>query len=148
MDLIAQITPHDRAKIALFANRMKTKNLFPQEKTDMCCCIVSLVRAGMELNKIKALYPDLPPHFVYRVVFLARKAAVLPPFEALDQYRYRALVTDIKLGPMQGLARACGPDLLHWVARNTPDGATVVEFIAAILRDSMHEDQDKMEASK
>jgi hypothetical protein len=55
-------------------------------------------------------------------------------------------VTELKLGSMYALAQACGDDLLYWIVRNKPEGSTAAEFMAAILRDAMFEDEDEANA--
>jgi hypothetical protein len=83
---------------------------------------------------------------VYKVISRARRAGLLPAFKPILIGKARSLVTELKLGSMYALAQACGDDLLHWIVKNKPEGSTAAEFMAAILRDAMYEDEDEANA--
>jgi hypothetical protein len=85
-------------------------------------------------------------HVVYKVISRARHAGILPAFKPILVGKARSLVTELKLGSMYALAQACGDDLLHWIVKNKPEGSTAAEFMAAILRDAMFEDEDEANA--
>jgi hypothetical protein len=47
------------------------------------------------------------------------------------------------LGPAaDALYRTGGHELMIWLAKNTPEGATILETLAAVALDAMHEEQD------
>jgi hypothetical protein len=83
---------------------------------------------------------------IYKVISRARRAGLLPAFKPILVGKARSMVTELKLGSMYALAQACGDDLLHWIVKNKPEGSTAAEFMAAILRDAMYEDEDEANA--
>jgi hypothetical protein len=80
------------------------------------------------------------------VISRARRAGLLPPFQPILIAKARSLVTELKLGSMYALAQACGDDLLHWIVKNKPKDSTAAEFMGAILRDAMFEEEDEKNA--
>jgi hypothetical protein len=70
----------------------------------------------------------------------------MPKFKPILIAKARSLVTELKIGSMYMFAQACGDDLLYWIVRNKPEGSTAAEFMAAILRDAMFEDEDEANA--
>jgi hypothetical protein len=105
---------------------------------------VAQTRAGATPKEI---CKNLPNHVnmqvIYRVISRARRAGLLPAFKPILVGKARSLVTQLKLGSMYMLAQACGDDLLHWIVKNKPEGSTAAEFMVAILRDAMYEDDDE-----
>jgi hypothetical protein len=48
------------------------------------------------------------------------------------------------LGPAaDALYRTGGHELMDWLATNTPEGATILETLAAVALDAMHEEKDQ-----
>jgi hypothetical protein len=41
------------------------------------------------------------------------------------------------------LYHAGGDELMSWLAKNTPPGATIADTLAAIVTDAMHEEEDQ-----
>ena len=141
------LTMNERAAVAVFAVRLQTKQIMPHcDKINLCCNIVERARAGATPKDIYQTLRDAKPQIVYKVISRARRAGLLPAFRPILIGKARSLVTELKLGSMRVLAQACGDDLLYWIARNKPEGSTAAEFMAAILRDAMFEDEDEANA--
>ena len=141
------LTMNERAAVAVFAVRLQTKHIMPHsDKINLCCNIVEQTRAGAMPKEICQTLRDVKPQIVYKVISRARRAGLLPAFKPILIGKARSLVTQLKLGSMYMLAQACGDDLLHWIVKNKPQGSTTAEFMAAILRDAMYEDEDEANA--
>jgi len=141
------LTINERAAVAVFAVRLQTKQITPHaDKINICCNIVEQARAGATPKDIYQSMPNVTRHVVYKVISRARHAGILPAFKPILVAKARSLVTELKLGSMYALAQACGDDLLYWIVRNKPEGSTAAEFMAAILRDAMYEDEDEANA--
>ena len=48
----------------------------------------------------------------------------------------------------EALYNTGGNELMIWLANNTPKGATILEMLAAIALDTMHDEQDKQSAEQ
>ena len=141
------LTINERAAVAVFAVRLQIKQIMPHsDKINLCCNIVEQTRAGATPKEIYQSMPNVTGHVVYKVISRARRAGLLPAFKPILIGKARSLVTQLKLGSMYMLAQACGDDLLHWIVKNKPEGSTAAEFMAAILRDAMYEDEDEANA--
>jgi hypothetical protein len=141
------LTINERAAVAVFAVRLQTKQIMPHcDKINLCCNIVERARAGATPKEIYQTLPDVKPQIVYKVISRARRAGLLPAFKPILIGKARSLVTQLKLGSMYMLAQACGDDLLYWIVRNKPEGSTAAEFMSAILRDAMFDDEDEANA--
>jgi hypothetical protein len=116
------------------------------QKAVICCELVAQVRAGATPKDLYSYYDYIPRHVIYKVISRARKAGVLSPFKPVLQRKARSQVTQLGLGSMYVFAQTCGDDLLYWLSRNKPDGSTMAEFMAAILRDAMFEEEDEADA--
>jgi transposase len=144
MEEAEPLTITERAAVAEFAVRLQDFNFATEaEKINMCCEIVAQVRAGATPKDLYTCYNKATPRTVYRVISRARRAGLLPPFQPILIAKARSLVTELKLGSMYALAQACGDDLLHWIVKNKPKDSTAAEFMAAILRDAMFEEEDE-----
>jgi transposase len=147
MEEAEPLTINERAAVAVFAVRLQTKQIMPHcDKINICCNIVEQARAGATPKEIYQTLPDAKPQIVYKVISRARRAGLLPAFKPILIGKARSLVTQLKLGSMYALAQACGDDLLHWIVKNKPKDSTAAEFMSAILRDAMFEEEDEANA--
>jgi hypothetical protein len=147
MEEAMPLTMNERAAVAVFAVRLQNMWLMSHaEKINLCCEIVAQTRAGARPKELCQHFSEIKPAVIYKVISRARRAGLLPAFKPILIGKARSLVTQLKLGSMYALAQACGDDLLHWIVKNKPEGSTAAEFMAAILRDAMYEDEDEANA--
>ena len=147
MEEAMPLTMNERAAVAVFAVRLQNMWLMSHaEKINLCCEIVAQTRAGARPKELCQHFSEIKPAVIYRVISRARRAGLLPAFKPILIGKARSMVTKLKLGSMYALAQACGDDLLHWIVKNKPEGSTAAEFMAAILRDAMYEDEDEANA--
>ena len=141
------LTMKERAEVAVFAVRMQTKEVTSDsDKINLCCNIVDKAIEGATAKEIYQSLPNVTPNFVYKVISRARRSGVMPKFKPILIAKAKSLVTELKIGSMYMFVQACGDDLLYWIVRNKPEGSTAAEFMAAILRDAMFEDEDEANA--
>ena len=144
MEEAEPLTITERAAVAEFAVRLQDFNFSTEaEKINMCCEIVAQVRAGATPKDLYTHYDKIKPQTVYKIISRGRRAGLLPPFQPILIAKARSLVTELKLGSMYALAQACGDDLLRWIVKNKPKDSTAAEFMVAILRDAMFEEEDE-----
>jgi hypothetical protein len=147
MEEVIPLTLKQRAQVAKFAVRIQSGPIMPHaDKINLCCEVVAQARSGTRPKDICAYYKASTPGLIYKIISRGRKAGVIPPFKPVLQRKARSQVTQLKLGSMYALAQICGDDLLYWIVRNKPEGSTAAEFMAAILRDAMFEDEDEANA--
>ena len=147
MEEAMPLTMNERAAVAVFAVRLQNMWLMSHaEKINLCCEIVAQIRAGARPKELCQHFSEIKPAVIYKVISRARRAGLLPAFKPILVGKARSMVTELKLGSMYALAQACGDDLLHWIVKNKPEGSTAAEFMAAILRDAMYEDEDEANA--
>jgi hypothetical protein len=149
MEEAAPLSQKDRDTVAAFADGLQSLRFMSSEqRTAICCEIVAQVRAGARPKDLYAYYDYVGRHRIYRIIGRARMAGVLPPFKPILKRRAMSQVTEFGLGSMYVFAQTCGDDLLHWILKNKPEGSTAAEFMAAILRDAMFEEEDEKNAEK
>ena len=75
-----------------------------------------------------------------------RKKGELPHFKRKSPKGRLARATfderDIKVGPMQDLLGGLPPAIIKWLAGEIPDGSSVAEFAAALIRDAYYEEME------
>jgi hypothetical protein len=147
MEEAAPLSPEDQKTIATIATRLQALLFMSHhQKAVICCELVAQVRAGATPKDLSSYYDYIPRHVIYKVISRARKAGVLSPFKPVLQRKARSQVTQLGLGSMYVFAQICGDDLLYWIVKNKPEGSTAAEFMAAILRDAMFDDEDEKNA--
>jgi hypothetical protein len=73
-----------------------------------------------------------------------KSPALMTPerWEARRAYDRHFTCRGYVLGPAaDALYRTGGNELMDWLATNTPEGATILETLAAVALDAMHEEQ-------
>ena len=146
MDTVTPLELKERAMVAKLAVRLQSAPLMSHsEKINMYCRVIELARAKLKPSELARRY-NVRPALVYKMISTGRRMGLIEKHKACETRKAKTLVRQLQFGSMYALAQACGDDLMFWIVRNKPEGSTAAEFMGAILRDAMFEEEDEKNA--